>query len=172
MACFLLKSIRFWDLEDIGFFGVLQSIGRSIIKVGREHRKIWIENKKTIENAARNLSWKKVIEKGDLAIWQKPINHMECADSRKAKCAEKNNADSAWWDNYRIYWKKKKRKKKFWDFTFFPSTNHSMHPYRQLYKQNRVYYLLMQHSEVDHLLLTVQETSPCLILRYLQLPLS
>lgn len=51
----------------------------------------------TIENAARNLCWKKVIEKGDLAIWQKPINHMECAESRKAKMCRKNNADSAWY---------------------------------------------------------------------------
>ncbi|KAK8952928.1 putative methyltransferase PMT17 [Platanthera guangdongensis] len=29
----------------------------------------------TIEDLAKRLCWKKVIEKGDLAVWQKPINH-------------------------------------------------------------------------------------------------
>lgn len=34
-----------------------------------------------IEDVAKHLCWKKVIEKGDLAIWQKPINHIECVQS-------------------------------------------------------------------------------------------
>ncbi|KAK9724573.1 hypothetical protein RND81_05G083400 [Saponaria officinalis] len=31
-----------------------------------------------IENVAKSLCWSKVIEKGDIAIWQKPINHFNC----------------------------------------------------------------------------------------------
>ncbi|KAI3735259.1 hypothetical protein L6452_14751 [Arctium lappa] len=37
-----------------------------------------------IENVAKRLCWKKVIEKGGLAVWQKPINHIDCIKSRKA----------------------------------------------------------------------------------------
>ncbi|KAM2557627.1 hypothetical protein TB2_014731 [Malus domestica] len=37
----------------------------------------------SIESVAKRLCWKKVIEKNDLAIWQKPINHVECIKSRR-----------------------------------------------------------------------------------------
>lgn len=36
-----------------------------------------------IENLAKNLCWKKVIEKDAIAIWQKPINHLNCIRSKK-----------------------------------------------------------------------------------------
>ncbi|CAI0441877.1 unnamed protein product [Linum tenue] len=36
-----------------------------------------------IEDVARRLCWKKVAEKNDLSIWQKPINHFECLQNRK-----------------------------------------------------------------------------------------
>lgn len=36
-----------------------------------------------IESVARRLCWKKVIQKGDIAIWQKPTNHVHCKASRK-----------------------------------------------------------------------------------------
>ncbi|KAG6504491.1 hypothetical protein ZIOFF_036825 [Zingiber officinale] len=37
----------------------------------------------TIEEIARRLCWKKVIEKNDLSIWQKPINHLDCIESHR-----------------------------------------------------------------------------------------
>jgi hypothetical protein len=53
-----------------------------------------------IEDLAERLCWKKVIEKDDLAIWQKSINHIECVDKKKAQEApqicKSNDVDSAW----------------------------------------------------------------------------
>ncbi|XP_041008042.1 probable methyltransferase PMT16 [Juglans microcarpa x Juglans regia] len=37
----------------------------------------------TIENVAKSLCWKKLIEKDDIAIWQKPTNHLNCKVNRK-----------------------------------------------------------------------------------------
>ncbi|KAJ7970001.1 S-adenosyl-L-methionine-dependent methyltransferases superfamily protein [Quillaja saponaria] len=37
----------------------------------------------TIENVAKSLCWKKLVEKGDIAIWQKPKNHLNCKANRK-----------------------------------------------------------------------------------------
>lgn len=37
----------------------------------------------TIENVAKSLCWKKVVERDDIAIWQKPTNHMNCKVNRK-----------------------------------------------------------------------------------------
>lgn len=55
----------------------------------------------SIEDVARGLCWKKVIEKEDLAIWQKPINHIECIESRKTvgkpQMCKNNNPDVAWY---------------------------------------------------------------------------
>ncbi|XP_051119611.1 probable methyltransferase PMT17 [Andrographis paniculata] len=58
----------------------------------------------SIEEVAKKLCWKKVVEKGDLAIWQKPINHVEC---RKTKgtipiCATSDNADEAWYKDMEV----------------------------------------------------------------------
>ncbi|XP_051198126.1 probable methyltransferase PMT17 [Lolium perenne] len=54
-----------------------------------------------IEDLAKRLCWKKVVEKDDLAIWQKPINHMECASSRKIEetpqICNSSDVDSAWY---------------------------------------------------------------------------
>lgn len=70
----------------------------------KKHFKGWERTKEDlkqeqdfIEDAARNLCWNKVIEKGDLAIWQKPINHIECNEKRKAHMCDSDNADSAWY---------------------------------------------------------------------------
>jgi SAM-dependent methyltransferase len=53
-----------------------------------------------IEDLAKRLCWKKVVEKDDLAIWQKPINHIECVNSRKIyetpQICKSNDVDSAW----------------------------------------------------------------------------
>lgn len=54
-----------------------------------------------IEDVATRLCWKKVIEKGDLSIWQKPINHIECVKSRNIyktpHICKSDNPDSAWY---------------------------------------------------------------------------
>ncbi|XP_062222460.1 probable methyltransferase PMT15 [Phragmites australis] len=55
-----------------------------------------------IEAVARSLCWTKVKETGDIAVWQKPTNHINCKASRKAAksppfCSHKN-PDAAWYD--------------------------------------------------------------------------
>lgn len=54
-----------------------------------------------IEDVAKRLCWKKVIEKNDLAIWQKPINHIECNKSREVyktpEICKPSNPDTAWY---------------------------------------------------------------------------
>ncbi|XP_008813543.2 probable methyltransferase PMT17 isoform X2 [Phoenix dactylifera] len=54
-----------------------------------------------IEDLAKRLCWKKVIEKGDLAIWQKPINHIQCIQNRKVyktpHICRNDNPDAAWY---------------------------------------------------------------------------
>ncbi|VFR02013.1 unnamed protein product [Cuscuta campestris] len=49
----------------------------------------------SIEDVARGLCWKKVTEKGDLSVWQKPINHLGC--SRTSSICKSNDADAAWY---------------------------------------------------------------------------
>ncbi|KAG8382519.1 hypothetical protein BUALT_Bualt05G0085700 [Buddleja alternifolia] len=55
----------------------------------------------SIEDVAKHLCWKKVIEKGDLAIWQKPFNHIECLKSRaiypKPHICKSDSADASWY---------------------------------------------------------------------------
>lgn len=55
----------------------------------------------SIEAVAKRLCWKKVIEKSDLAIWQKPINHIECIKSRRVyktpHICKSDNPDMAWY---------------------------------------------------------------------------
>ncbi|RWW20726.1 hypothetical protein GW17_00015135 [Ensete ventricosum] len=55
----------------------------------------------SIEDVAKRLCWKKVIEKDDLAIWQKPINHAECIQNRRIyktpHICKNDNADAAWY---------------------------------------------------------------------------
>ncbi|GER34967.1 S-adenosyl-L-methionine-dependentmethyltransferases superfamily protein [Striga asiatica] len=56
-----------------------------------------------IENVTRSLCWKKLVEKNDIAIWQKPYNHLKC---KKLKTVHKKPAlcpardpDKAWYTN-------------------------------------------------------------------------
>ncbi|XP_071918169.1 probable methyltransferase PMT18 [Coffea arabica] len=55
----------------------------------------------SIEDVAKHLCWKKVIEKEDLAVWQKPINHVECIKSRAIyhtpPMCKSDNAEAAWY---------------------------------------------------------------------------
>ncbi|XP_020695470.1 probable methyltransferase PMT17 [Dendrobium catenatum] len=54
-----------------------------------------------IEEVAKRICWKKVIEKEDLSVWQKPINHNECIKSREIyktpHICKNDNADVAWY---------------------------------------------------------------------------
>lgn len=53
-----------------------------------------------IENVAKSLCWKKIVEKGDIAIWQKPMNHLQCKANRKIiknpPFCPAQNPDEAW----------------------------------------------------------------------------
>ena len=37
----------------------------------------------SIENVARSLCWKKLVEKDDISIWKKPTNHLQCIANQK-----------------------------------------------------------------------------------------
>ncbi|KAJ8511191.1 hypothetical protein OPV22_001625 [Ensete ventricosum] len=54
-----------------------------------------------IEAVARSLCWKKLKEKGDIAVWQKPTNHIHCKASRKVikslQFCQAKNPDAAWY---------------------------------------------------------------------------
>lgn len=53
-----------------------------------------------IENVARSLCWKKLVQKNDLAVWQKPTNHQHCVISRKVfkkpQFCQSHEPDKAW----------------------------------------------------------------------------
>jgi len=73
-----------------------------------KHYKGWQRTKKDlneeqtkIEKVAKSLCWNKLIEKDDIAIWQKPINHLDCRSARKLTtdrpfCGPHENPDKAW----------------------------------------------------------------------------
>ncbi|KAI8540347.1 hypothetical protein RHMOL_Rhmol09G0256000 [Rhododendron molle] len=56
-----------------------------------------------IENVAKSLCWKKLVEQGDIAIWQKPTNHLECKAHRKITqnppFCPAQDPDKAWYTN-------------------------------------------------------------------------
>ena len=59
------------------------------------------EEQTKIEKVAESLCWKKLVEKGDIAIWQKAKNHLECKANRKLTqnrpfCQSQDNHDKAW----------------------------------------------------------------------------
>lgn len=53
-----------------------------------------------IEDFAKRLCWKKVAEKGPIAVWRKPTNHLHCATKLKTfkslRFCEGRDPDSAW----------------------------------------------------------------------------
>ncbi|CAN1177850.1 Probable methyltransferase PMT18 [Linum perenne] len=55
----------------------------------------------SIEDVATRLCWKKVAEKKDLSIWQKPMNHFECVQNRKIyktpHMCKSDNPDAGWY---------------------------------------------------------------------------
>ncbi|XP_031261364.1 probable methyltransferase PMT15 isoform X1 [Pistacia vera] len=54
-----------------------------------------------IERVAKSLCWKKLKQKGDLAIWQKPTNHVHCQANRKVfkqpRFCKAQDPDMAWY---------------------------------------------------------------------------
>ncbi|KAG1360685.1 putative methyltransferase PMT15 [Cocos nucifera] len=74
----------------------------------KQHWKGWRGKQKdlsalqsTIEAIARSLCWKKLKEKEDIAIWQKPANHIECSASQNASLmpgfCSAQEPDAAWY---------------------------------------------------------------------------
>ncbi|KAL9270678.1 putative methyltransferase PMT16 [Drosera capensis] len=57
----------------------------------------------SIEKVASSLCWKKFVEKDDIAIWQKPLNHMNCKLNRKLTqkppFCPAQDPDYAWYTN-------------------------------------------------------------------------
>ncbi|XP_072999598.1 probable methyltransferase PMT19 [Typha latifolia] len=61
---------------------------------------------KAIEDLAKQLCWKKVAEKGSIAVWRKPTNHMHCAKKAKSLnspsfCAG-TDPDNAWYEKMEL----------------------------------------------------------------------
>lgn len=58
-----------------------------------------------IQDLAARMCWEKVAERGDLAVWRKPVNHQACKESKRrglvsdkpAFCPADNNPDTAWY---------------------------------------------------------------------------
>ncbi|CAL9099170.1 unnamed protein product [Musa acuminata var. zebrina] len=59
------------------------------------------EVQSAIEAVARSLCWNKLKEKGDIAIWQKPVDHISCKANRKIirspQFCQSQDPDSAWY---------------------------------------------------------------------------
>ncbi|KAM7269192.1 hypothetical protein ACFE04_024689 [Oxalis oulophora] len=59
------------------------------------------QEQNSIEDVAKRMCWKKVVEKEDLAIFQKPINHIECMNIKKAyktpHICKADNPDVGWY---------------------------------------------------------------------------
>ncbi|XP_021767321.1 probable methyltransferase PMT16 [Chenopodium quinoa] len=55
----------------------------------------------TIEAVAKSLCWKKLKQRGDIAVWQKPYNHEHCKKSRKVfkkpRFCKAQDPDLAWY---------------------------------------------------------------------------
>ncbi|RDX68838.1 putative methyltransferase PMT15, partial [Mucuna pruriens] len=75
----------------------------------KKHWKGWERTKEDlnaeqtkIEKVAKSLCWNKLVEKDDIAIWQKAKNHLDCKANRKLTqnrpfCKAQNNPDKAWY---------------------------------------------------------------------------
>ncbi|CAL0308188.1 unnamed protein product [Lupinus luteus] len=64
-------------------------------------RESLVEEQDGIENVAKSLCWKKLVQKEDLAIWQKPTNHIHCKLQQKIfknrPLCEAQDPDTAWY---------------------------------------------------------------------------
>ncbi|XP_073140621.1 probable methyltransferase PMT15 [Henckelia pumila] len=57
-----------------------------------------------IENITRSLCWKKLVERDDISIWQKPLNHGKCKRFKSMVknppfCPADQNPDKSWYTN-------------------------------------------------------------------------
>ncbi|XP_047306308.1 probable methyltransferase PMT15 [Impatiens glandulifera] len=52
-----------------------------------------------IENVAKSLCWTKFVEKDDIAIWQKPYNHLKCKLTQNPPFCPAQDPDKAWYTN-------------------------------------------------------------------------
>ncbi|KAF7837143.1 putative methyltransferase PMT19 [Senna tora] len=61
------------------------------------------KNQRILEDLARRMCWKKVAEKENIAVWQKPTNHIHCAQKLRAwkslHFCTSSDADAAWYTN-------------------------------------------------------------------------
>ncbi|KAM1020730.1 hypothetical protein ACFX2I_041931 [Malus domestica] len=59
------------------------------------------EEQTSIEDVANSLCWKKLVEKDDIAIWQKPTKHLSCQNNRKIHKARNfcpaNDVNTVWY---------------------------------------------------------------------------
>lgn len=62
-----------------------------------------------IESVAKSLCWNKIKEQEDIAIWQKPVNHVHCKASRKLvqspPFCPAQDPDAAWYITYSFTFK-------------------------------------------------------------------
>lgn len=56
-----------------------------------------ISEQHSIEAVAKSLCWKKVQQRGDIAVWQKPINHINCKIKKSRFCSQAQDPDRAWY---------------------------------------------------------------------------
>ncbi|XP_076915462.1 putative methyltransferase PMT17 [Bidens hawaiensis] len=74
---------------------------RKLWKGWERSRKDLKHEQDDIEDVAKRLCWKKVIEKDAFAVWQKPINHIGCIQTKKNHhkplICKSGNADEAWY---------------------------------------------------------------------------
>lgn len=59
------------------------------------------QEQEAIEYLAKRLCWKKVVQKGNIAIWQKAWNHIDCIKNRRIfkapRFCQREDADAAWY---------------------------------------------------------------------------
>lgn len=60
-----------------------------------------LENEQTsLEDLARRLCWKKISERGSIAVWKKPTNHVHCIQKLKAwkspQFCSTTDSDAGW----------------------------------------------------------------------------
>lgn len=61
----------------------------------------------SLENLATRLCWKKIAERGPIAVWRKPTNHLHCIQKLKAlkslTFCVKSDPDAVWLVSLSIY---------------------------------------------------------------------
>ncbi|XP_020088708.1 probable methyltransferase PMT19 [Ananas comosus] len=79
---------------------------RSLYKGWGRTREDLAAEQKAIEDLAKRLCWRKVAEKGTIAVWQKATNHIHCA--KKAKMLKSpsfcsgTDSDNAWYEKMEL----------------------------------------------------------------------